>query len=75
MSVFSQDRKLAVDGCISGTAGEITYCSLLALENWGNHVTCNYNYKSEEGCLFLTRFNKVAIQGTPQMAVDKEAIS
>ena len=24
---------------------------------------------------FLTRFNKIAIQGTPQMAVDKEAIS
>ena len=24
--------------------------------------------------LFLTRFNKIAIQGTPQMAVDKEAI-
>ena len=23
----------------------------------------------------LTRFNKIAIQGTPQMAVDKEAIS
>ena len=23
---------------------------------------------------FLTRFNKIAIQGTPQMAVDKEAI-
>ena len=22
----------------------------------------------------LTRFNKIAIQGTPQMAVDKEAI-
>ena len=26
----------------------------------------------EGGC--LTRFNKIAIQGTPQMAVDKEAI-
>ena len=25
--------------------------------------------------LDLTRFNKIAIQGTPQMAVDKEAIS
>ena len=25
--------------------------------------------------VFLTRFNKIAIQGTPQMAVDKEAIS
>ena len=25
--------------------------------------------------IFLTRFNKIAIQGTPQMAVDKEAIS
>ena len=24
-------------------------------------------------CLDLTRFNKIAIQGTPQMAVDKEA--
>ena len=24
--------------------------------------------------LYLTRFNKIAIQGTPQMAVDKEAI-
>ena len=24
--------------------------------------------------VFLTRFNKIAIQGTPQMAVDKEAI-
>ena len=24
---------------------------------------------------YLTRFNKIAIQGTPQMAVDKEAIS
>ena len=24
--------------------------------------------------MFLTRFNKIAIQGTPQMAVDKEAI-
>ena len=23
--------------------------------------------------LFLTRFNKIAIQGTPQMALDKEA--
>ena len=23
----------------------------------------------------LTRFNKIAIQGTPEMAVDKEAIS
>ena len=23
---------------------------------------------------FLTRFNKIAIQGAPQMAVDKEAI-
>ncbi len=23
---------------------------------------------------YLTRFNKIAIQGTPQMAVDKEAI-
>ena len=27
------------------------------------------------GQWFLTRFNKIAIQGTPQMAVDKEAIS
>ena len=26
-------------------------------------------------CIILTRFNKIAIQGTPQMAVDKEAIS
>ena len=26
------------------------------------------------GEVFLTRFNKIAIQGTPQMAVDKEAI-
>ena len=25
--------------------------------------------------IFLTRFNKIAIQGAPQMAVDKEAIS
>ena len=24
--------------------------------------------------MVLTRFNKIAIQGTPQMAVDKEAI-
>ena len=27
------------------------------------------------GCHYLTRFNKIAMQGTPQMAVDKEAIS
>ena len=27
------------------------------------------------GCISLTRFNKIATQGAPQMAVDKEANS
>ena len=39
---------------------------------WNNgpiNILCS---KSTE--VDLTRFNKIAIQGTPQMAVDKEAI-
>ena len=31
-------------------------------------------YKKDKGKIDLTRFNKIAIQGTPQMAVDKEAL-
>ena len=48
-------------------------------------VTINTNMTCSEQCriaasqgnhilLFVNRFNKIAIQGTPQMAVDKEAI-
>ena len=33
---------------------------------------CSYYYGMKSS--FLTRLNKIAIQGTPQMAVDKEAI-
>ena len=32
------------------------------------------NSRKNSATLHLTRFNKIAIQGTPQMAVDKEAI-
>ena len=39
-------------------------------------VGCCYNSKSPTDInMFLTRFNKIAIQGAPQMAVDKEANS
>ena len=34
-----------------------------------------YNIVLNTGEPVLTRFNKIAIQGTPQMAVDKEANS
>ena len=37
------------------------------------HGAVSYHYGLSP--VFLTIFNKIAIQGTPQMAVDKEAIS
>ena len=40
-----------------------------------NHSISLTLAQSDSDSLHLTRFNKIAIQGTPQMAVDKEAIS
>ena len=43
---------------------------------WRQFVRYIIPHASGKRCgFFLTRFNKIAIQGTPQMAVDKEAIS
>ena len=47
--------------------------------NQGREKGKRYEYTTmtflETGGVYLTRFNKIAIQGTPQMAVDKEANS
>ena len=39
------------------------------------HITAKcLQHQKYERFTFLTRFNKIAIQGTPQMAVDKELV-
>ena len=47
--------------------------TVLCANDLSGHVTIDDNI--DEYLASLTRFNKIAIQGTPQMAVDKEAIS
>ena len=45
-----------------------------SLRNGAAILTCRVRYRGN-ACIDLTGFNKIAIQGTPQMAVDKEAIA
>ena len=47
---------------------EITYLSKVPWAYYNSKAGLSVNMD------ILTRFNKIAIQGTPQMAVDKEAI-
>ena len=38
------------------------------------HTTSSQSVGDADSLIYLTRFNKIVIQGTPQMAIDKEAI-
>ena len=59
--------------------GVSKYCSTSSLRTaigWRKASEFHLSTSAEPKCiLFLTRFNKIATQGAPQMAVDKEANS
>ena len=68
-------------GCLLLTTYKDTQCNThtvlvytrysCTINCWFICTVCTYNIRLHTT---LTRFNKIAIQGTPQMAVDKEAI-